>query len=80
MCIRDSGYVMPFFVYVDTVLTDSELRAPLETQHQRLEAMRAAAMKYLTDNKIDVNDYAFHYTDSYLQAKYGTTKPRTTTQ
>jgi hypothetical protein len=70
------GYKMPFFVYVDTVLLDYELRRPIEQQRQRLDAMRTSAMKYLTDKGIKVEEYAFRYTDPYLQEKYGTSRPR----
>jgi hypothetical protein len=70
------GYKMPFFIYIDTVLLDYELRQSDAQQKQRLEAMRTAALKYLTDKGIKVEEYAFRYIDPYLQEKYRTSRPR----
>jgi len=71
-----SGYAMPFFVYVDTPLTDSQMRDSVAAQHAALEETRALIVQFITSKGYKMEDYAFKYTDPYLQSKFGTTQPR----
>lgn len=70
------GYSMPYFLYVDTVLDGSDQRASIGAQQSILEAQRAQALDWIKSRGFNPDDFAFYYTEPYLQAKYGTTVPK----
>lgn len=64
---------IPFYLYVDTILDDTQQREPANVQQALLEQYRQDALNYIKSKGFNPDDYPIWYTDPTLQAKYNAT-------
>lgn len=65
-----AGSKIPFYLYIDTILNDTEQRQSLDAQHALLEQYRQDALNYIKSKGFNPDDYPLYYTEPYLQTKY----------